>query len=228
MTFRQLYDAALIECNKLKAPSLLLEDYNYLINKAVQQYVNQIYNRCEYNQQSTDDLSWLYKEEVIALTTNMGSLPQEYLHLLNCIGEFTKGQSGKNNYCPTSNSTSTINVNCQRLTADLEGGILNNYYMKPSAKKPYYFINNNSIKIESGNDICHAIKIKFIRKPIEIELTEEMLLDIDDNSSNCEFPDYVAYEIINIFTKLLLENAGDPRLQTNLPINQTIATPTNN
>lgn len=62
MTFRQLYDAALIECNKLKAPSLLLEDYNYLINKAVQQYVNQVYNRCEYNQQSTDDLSWLYKD----------------------------------------------------------------------------------------------------------------------------------------------------------------------
>ncbi len=226
MTIRQLYEAALIECNKLKAPSLLLEDYNYLINKAIQQYVNLIYNRCEYNQQSTDDLSWLYEEEVLALKTNMGALPEQYLHLLNCIGEFIKGNSEKNNYCPTVRSLSTTRVNCQRLTADLEGGILNNYYMKPSAKKPYYFINDNSIKIESGEDVCHSVKIKYIRKPEQIELTEEMLFDADDKSGNCEFPDYVAYEIINIFTKLLLENAGDPRLQTNLPINQTIAIPT--
>ena len=32
MTVRDLYDAALIEINKLEAPSMLLEDYNYLIN----------------------------------------------------------------------------------------------------------------------------------------------------------------------------------------------------
>lgn len=37
-----------------------------------------------------------------------------------------------------------------------------------------------------------------------------------------EFPDYICYEIINEFVKLLLENASDPRLQTNIPINQTI------
>ena len=33
MTARDLYDAALIEINKLEAPSMLLEDYNYFINK---------------------------------------------------------------------------------------------------------------------------------------------------------------------------------------------------
>jgi hypothetical protein len=37
-----------------------------------------------------------------------------------------------------------------------------------------------------------------------------------------EFPDYVCYEIINIFTRLLMENSGDPRLSTVVPINQTI------
>lgn len=56
MTVRQAYEFALIECNKLKAPALLLEDYIYLFNKAIQQYVNSVYNRAEYNQQSSDDL----------------------------------------------------------------------------------------------------------------------------------------------------------------------------
>ena len=56
MTIRNLYDAALIEINKLEAPSMLLEDYNYLINKAIQQKVNKSYNLYEMNQQVTDDL----------------------------------------------------------------------------------------------------------------------------------------------------------------------------
>lgn len=59
MTFRQAYEFALIECNKLKAPAMLLEDYIYLFNKAIQQYINTVYNRCDYNQQSTDDLMFL-------------------------------------------------------------------------------------------------------------------------------------------------------------------------
>ena len=59
MRLRQAYEYALIECNKLKAPALLLEDYIYLFNKAIQQYINKAYNRYEINQQATDDLSAL-------------------------------------------------------------------------------------------------------------------------------------------------------------------------
>lgn len=57
-----------------------------------------------------------------------------------------------------------------------------------------------------------------------IELTEEQLDTIEDTSQIIEFPDYVCYEIINEFAKLLLENSSDPRLQTHLPVNQTIMT----
>ena len=37
MTIRNVYDYILIECNKAKAPSLLLEDFVYFFNKAIQQ-----------------------------------------------------------------------------------------------------------------------------------------------------------------------------------------------
>lgn len=40
-----------------------------------------------------------------------------------------------------------------------------------------------------------------------------------------EFPDYVCQEIINGLVKLVMENSSDPRLQTNIPVNQTIAPP---
>ena len=56
MTARQVYEGVLIELNKVEAPSLLLEDFNYLFNKAVYQYINTRYNIYDINQQTTDDV----------------------------------------------------------------------------------------------------------------------------------------------------------------------------
>ena len=63
--------------------------------------------------------------------------------------------------------------------------------------------------------------------PKSVNLTPDEVYSVVDNSEKLEFPSYVCYEIINIYTRLLLENAGDPRLQTHVPINQSIATPGN-
>lgn len=67
MTLRNVYEFALVECNKLKAPSILLEDFIYLFNKAIQQYVNSVYNRAEYNQQSSDDIRFLQTTATITV-----------------------------------------------------------------------------------------------------------------------------------------------------------------
>lgn len=85
MTYRDLYDAALVETNKLEAPSLLLEDYNYLINKAIQQKVNKSYNTYEMNQQATDDLLALKvsaKLEIIGGNTKMPNETDGYFCIM--------------------------------------------------------------------------------------------------------------------------------------------------
>lgn len=38
MNVLNVYEAVLIELNKVEAPSLLLEDFIYFLNKAIQQY----------------------------------------------------------------------------------------------------------------------------------------------------------------------------------------------
>ena len=109
MTARELYEYALIELNKLEAPSLLLEDYNYFINKAVQQYINLVYAKLEIDQQSTDDIRVLKASTVLKpvklyenpsyshLANGMFKssyyvdLPEDYMHLLNCIVEYKVG-----------------------------------------------------------------------------------------------------------------------------------------
>ena len=67
MTIRQAYEYILVECNKVKAPQVLLEDFIYLFNKAIQQYVNSVYNRAEYNQQSSDDIGFLQTTATITV-----------------------------------------------------------------------------------------------------------------------------------------------------------------
>ena len=289
MTARELYEYSLIECNKLEAPSLLLEDYNYFINKAVQQYINLIYNRYDMNQQSTDDLRVLKTVTVVTLQSSdvadntglykntdlfgksyIGELPKDYLHMLNCIVEYNPQKRFK---CYEVGDP--VQFAARRLTSDMFAGILNNAYMRPMYKRPYYYINNfneqnpdlatnkkmddqikgnasefteydtnstvDSTKLTQGRNanvtkILLEIRfgkddslftptkayIDYLKAPQYIRLTQAQIDKTEDTSQILEFPDYVCFEIVNIFTKLIMENSSDPRLQTNIPINQTI------
>jgi len=273
MTERDLYDAALIEINKLEAPSMLLEDYNYFINKAIQQYINKAYNRYEINQQATDDLGVLKTSSTLNVITEefpkfpgekkyyYCKLPSDYWHILSCIVTFENDK----NASKCSSQDELVSTVARKLTADIYPTIINNAYFKPSPKCPYYNIQLlsddgtrvldsiiNPCIISGGRDVIdeiidpcnldghpysgyvinlfcgntkkiapNAIMINYLRTPRKVQLTEDDL-DGEDRTSIMEFPDYVCYEIINEFVKLLLENTVDPRLSTNIPINQSI------
>lgn len=399
MTARQIFEYALVELNKVQAPSLLLEDYNYFINKAVNQYINKIYNSYEVNQQKSDDLRVLKGTTILPVslqddykldglgngnTMPAGSdnnklfgatyeayLPDDYLHILNCIGEFEVKKTFK---CYDSGDRMHFGV--KKLTSDMFSQIINNYYMRPSYKNPYFFINNvnvsniyptrdnqenvaypsyyytifnnsgttpisnadtfvingemftfkttptspNDVQINNGfpgmtinnlyvalqdnanlNNLSFSISsiggapsaiytitvvpknngnvsinegvynitvlthqynnlsaektpqsrygnkskvrmeirygkdntlfelkqvyVDYLKSPQFIRLTQTQVDEVEDNSQVVEFPDYVCQEVIIELVKLLMENGSDPRLQTNIPINQSIAQP---
>ena len=290
MTARELYEYALIELNKLEAPSLLLEDYNYFINKAVQQYINLVYAKLEIDQQSTDDIRVLKTSAILKpirlsedptyshlsnglfKSSYYVDLPADYMHLLNCIVEYKVSVSNFKCY----NKDDIVYFAARRLTPDMYTQILNNAYMRPMYKRPYYYLNNintvntivtnpsmdtaildankknnetPSILVDSnnkqgdrlsnpsivrlelryGNDdgvfVPNNIYVDYLKSPMYIRLTQEQINSTLDYSQVLEFPDYVCFEIANIFVRLLMENTSDPRLQTNMPINNTIAAP---
>lgn len=313
MTIRSLYENALIELNKTEAPSLLLEDYNYFLNKAVQQYINKVYNRYDINQQSSDDIRVLKATAEVKLNkvvdkrlsendsttptrrrankdkfTYSGVLPADYMHILNCIVDY---RVKKNFKCYRENDY--IEFAAKRLTADMAAGILHNVYMKPDYRRPYFYINNVNTSIKSdlnspgnthvadvkgndvdrisdwnttspemdgsiltsndrestnpdGNRVANASEVRieirfgdddtvftpeyayidYIKAPMFINLTYDDITSTEDTTRVFEFPDYVCFEIVNEFVKLVMENASDPRLQTHYAINQTIGDPT--
>lgn len=309
MTARQLYEALLIEMNKVEAPSMLLEDFNYMANKAVYQFLNKTYNMYDANQQMSDNIRVLkatavLKPDSIKKSNPYGdfdvdslygnieefTLPDDYLHMLNCICNYKVKKPFK---CYKADSN--VQFAARRLTSDMWSQVINNFYMRPTYRMPYYFIHNvnninngqlptdnfqspdytiirdndgnyqvenesteikrtltlggdkvistvdrastirygNSepvrLEIRYGKDSSvfelDKIYVDYIKTPQHILLTQEQLDLTEDFSQVLEFPDYVCQEIINELVKLMMENASDPRLQTNLPINQSIASP---
>lgn len=218
MTTLEVYNNVLVEIHKEGAPSLLLSDFNYFLNKGIYQKINSDYNFYDMNQQIVDSLISLRVVVDLPLVKNKTMLPGNYLHILRCGVVF-------DSYGHCNNSIKKAAI---RLLSDQRDQLESNYYMKPSSKRPYFILLNNLSNVElsilSGNSEAKSVSIDYLKKPMTYSLTEEQINDEEDVQV-LEFPEYVCYEIVNEVTKLIMDNNSDPRLQTNLPINKTIAPP---
>lgn len=174
MTARQVWEGMLTELSKVNAPSMLLQDFNYFFNKAINQYINKRYNIYDVNQQTTDDLRVLKATAMLdpVLTTEYdGSkdtadsykyvagasklfgatyeviLPSDYLHMLNCVCIY---KLNKNHKCYDRGNY--VQFAAKRLTADSWSVIVNDYYNRPLPERPYYYIHNvnNSVTIPTN------------------------------------------------------------------------------
>ena len=162
MSARELYEGVLIELNKENTSNIMLEDFNYFANKAINNYTNKRYNIYDVNQQTSDDLRVLKATAMLkpikvndysGLSLANGAnyeivMPSDYLHLLNCICIYKVKKTYK-----CYNAGDTWRAPAKRLTADMYSQVIDNFWNKPTYKKPYYYIHNiNSVKDTSTSD----------------------------------------------------------------------------
>ena len=161
MTARQVWEGMLTELSKVNAPSMLLQDFNYFFNKAINQYINKRYNIYDISQQTTDDLRVLKATTVLTPepisetisgvnvsewkagnaslfgATYEVYLPLDYLHMLNCICVYRLDKRFK-----CYNAGDYVQFAAKRLTADSWSVVVNDYYNRPLPERPYYYIHN--------------------------------------------------------------------------------------
>lgn len=161
MTARQVWEGMLTELSKVNAPSMLLQDFNYFFNKAINQYINKRYNIYDISQQTTDDLRVLKATSILDVTkatdkdplkalVGLGAgksklfgatyevdLPQDYLHILNCVCIYKVNKNWK-----CYNKGDVVQFAAKRLTADSWSVIVNDYYNRPLPERPYFYIHN--------------------------------------------------------------------------------------
>lgn len=185
MTSKKVYESILMELRKVKAPHLHLEEFNYYINKGIQEYINTAYKTYETTQQTSDDLSAV-SENVSGIITNTvtysgqsfnGSkplktgtlynssytqfqLPDNYMHLLG----ITPTLVTKRNY-KCYKAGYEYSYGADKLTADFAGAITNNAFFRPSFRQSYYRIIDSSNNTSGIPDIQifygDSIKFKF-------------------------------------------------------------------
>lgn len=165
MTSKQIYEATAIELSKVQAPALKLYEFNYFFNQAIRQFVNKVYNVYDINQQTTDDLRVLkatatLKPELAPTTGNKAldylrgatyfvDMPDDYLHLLNCICLF---DVNKRKECW--NDGDVMVVGATKLTADSWSSVVDDVYNRPTKKRPYYYIHNqNDIYVDNSTKL---------------------------------------------------------------------------
>lgn len=174
MTARQVFEATLIELSKEQAPALKLYEFNYLFNKAINQYINKVYNIYDINQQTTDDLRVL-KASTFLTPHKVNKDNKPYQNAISGTGASSYLSSAHKSiqslhgatyevYMPIDylhmlncvciyyvakqkdcwDAGSYIEIPATRLTADSWSQIVSDIYNRPSPMKPYYYIHNNN------------------------------------------------------------------------------------
>lgn len=201
MTLRDVYEAVLIELNKVQAPSLLVKDFVYLYNKATQEYFNKRYNLFEVNQQLTDDLRVLTKTVKLFPVKETGDvfgqsyrcdLPFNYVHILNCICEFEDRKPTK----ACDDGSTVFQQGANKLDTNQWSSVINNYYMRPSVKQPYYYIINIQDPNKAGiadsvkmNDVLNGTEKRYgnsVQPTMQIKCGNDLRYDL-----RCIYVDYL-------------------------------------
>jgi len=176
MTVKQVYEYTLMELRKAKAPHLHLEEFNYYINKSIQEYINTAYRTYETTQQTSDDLSAISdnvtgtinlqgnsvvytgdnfngtktvrKGQLYGSTYSQFVLPDNYMHLLGIVPTCAT----KFNYkCYKAGYEHSYGAS--KLTADVAGAMTSNAFIRPAVDNTYYRIIDSGIITSTIPDI---------------------------------------------------------------------------
>lgn len=186
MTARQVFEATLIELSKVQAPSLKLYEFNYLFNKAINQYINKVYNIYDINQQTTDDLRVLKSTAYLTPTKWGGDKALQNSAGANATSSLSTAHKSIQSlhgatyeaFMPADylhllncvciyyvakqkdcwDAGSYIEVPAERLTADSWSQIVTDIYNRPSPMKPYYYIHNVNVSQDLPTNVYTAGK----------------------------------------------------------------------
>lgn len=239
MTARDIYEGTLIDLNKVHAPALSVEEFNYLLNKVILAYVNERYNLYSVNQQLDDDLRVLLTEATIASETftvvdtldptyiSLQFTDTNYLHMLSC--DMTVRNTISNRL---------KRYTAKRLSVDMLASIMMNEYLKPAVTRPYYMVgasadvadrNSPTVTVYIGqlpaNVVAHTLRFFYLKLPAVVTLTDAQVYTLEtDTSPVLQFPDYLKNEFVKRIVLAQLDETGDQRIANFAQLNQEIPT----
>lgn len=187
-------------------------------------------------------------QDTSPFSNDIYELPSDYFHILNCTVIYTKSDKQE---CTGQHSKLVKGV--RKLTSDQSTFVDQLYYYKPSYDMPYWVeLEGNPMKLEirkglTKKDNSYEISdiiIDYLKVPDTVIAYDENVTDkdslsaeeqknfdlynvtsseLEDKTISLQFQEYMCIEILNRCVELYLEKHGNQRLQSHIPINQSIA-----
>jgi hypothetical protein len=225
----QVYEAWLFHLNKVSAPSKDIDTFNEFWEMATSLYYQKRYNIYDTSQQTTDDLRELSATRVYSASTTpvleikqeRVPLPEDYWHTLSVqvfwqvVADFKTLREGE-----------VVNFAAERLSADRLSAIRADHYNRPSYKKPGFLVRDQYMEVHAGIHVnLKLFKVDFTY----LMLPEQAVLrdtDLDDSTADTsqvlKQRSEVTREILKECVTLTLENDGNPRLQSQIPVQKSV------
>ena len=215
MTVQEFHIAIGLEVDKtldFEYPYMSPEQIDYWLNKAQDRFVKQRASGnnlkkegFEVTQKRIDDLRTVLKDSTIVPvqsgTIFKSALPADYRWLIR-------------HTCDTGNTVcSTSTVGGQEIQQDDLNELKINPFWSPSKVEPLYYLFNNDIVYETdGNFTVTSTKVYYIKKYNKIQYGTQYVTPLPD--IQCELPEFVHEEIVDIARDMILENIESQRYQT--------------
>lgn len=225
MTISEMHTAFRLEMDKvnsLQYPDFTAVEIDYLLNRAIRQFVKTRYSGVnpkgesfEQTQKRIDDLRTLVREITVACT-NVGSIKPNGYVITNGFNNASFATQpywlslGEEVQLVLPGSGGTITTGVTEITADDYRAELDNpyspYILHYNQAKPLRLFYNNTIEfITDGTySVSNAI-IRYIKSP---QIVSYSL------ATSSDLPEHTHDELVSLAVRIALENVEQPRLQT--------------
>lgn len=217
MTVAEMYEYTQEVLNKEATSSIFPEEWEILINASQLEKVQNVYYEFEMKQKRMDDLRVLVAPPLSV--PNVGQPVAGFERFeLPFISNPTSGQShGYMFMLSVAFKVQYVKNDCEEgISPPIKGRIMRrdkryelakNPWLKPSDRRPYYYLSGNDIFLETGTDSYGVEAIlEFLRHPTKIELVS--------GTVDCELPPHMHKEICDLAARKYLEQTESPRHQT--------------
>lgn len=214
----ELYEAFLIELDHHGSPNAQVIEFLHFWNRATYAFIENELKDYELTNTVSDRLRMISHSNSFDL--NQGgcsapvkelNIPSDYFRLFGVKGTFEYARDHGFVFKKGEKFVRAIT----KLTADIEGFILENEFYKPSLKRPYYQILNNKIEFLYEDELkpstevfIRKVSLRYVKHPVPLSLSDDF-----QSYNSSPFPVDVNHLILGLAVLLFMGTSEDQRIQ---------------
>lgn len=214
----ELYEAFLVEIDRYESPDCQVVDFLHFWNAAVYSFIESELRQFESTNTVSDRLRMVSHGRTVGLNSDScnsplteWAIPDDYFRLFGLKGLFRFARD----YAFANKKGDEYFKPLKKLTADMDGFILENRFYKPSPKNPFYQILDNKIHFVYQDELAPAshlylksFTIRYVKHPVSLQLSDDF-----ESFNSSPFPTDVNYLILKIAVLMFMGTTQDERIQ---------------